>query len=111
MCDGGVMICMRSADDSCNASRQCRTATANAPWVWRTALGMPVVPELKTNKASDFRRGRFEGSLTRRDGFIQREHGHQLGEHRMVADGVRRLGQRECMLDLCALPCRADQDR
>ena len=111
MCDGGVMICMRSADDSRNASRQCRTATANAPWVWRTALGMPVVPELKTNNASDSGGGGCEGSLTRRDGFIQRHHGHQLGEHRIVADGVRRLGQRERMLDLCALPCRADQDR
>jgi hypothetical protein len=29
MCDGGVMICMRSADDKSSASRQCCTATAN----------------------------------------------------------------------------------
>ena len=52
MCEGGVTICMRSADVRPRASRQCRTATANALCVCRTALGMPVVPELNTNSAS-----------------------------------------------------------
>ena len=31
MCDGGVMICIRSADDRCSASRQCRTADRERP--------------------------------------------------------------------------------
>ena len=35
MCDGGVTICMRSADVNPRASRQCRTAAANA------AVGVP----------------------------------------------------------------------
>lgn len=52
MCDGGVMICMRSAAVRPSASRQCSMAAANPAWLWRTALGMPVVPELNTNSAS-----------------------------------------------------------
>ena len=52
MCDGGVTICMRSAAVIPSASRQCRTAAAKDRWVWRTALGRPVVPELKTSTAS-----------------------------------------------------------
>ena len=52
MCEGGVMICMRSADERPSAARQCATAAANAPRVCRTALGIPVVPELNTNSAS-----------------------------------------------------------
>ena len=44
-------------------------------------------------------------------GLVERQHRHQLGEHRMVADRVRRRGQRERVLDLGALPRRAQQDR
>lgn len=53
MCDGGVRICIRSFGVSPNAARQCATAAAKPPCVCRTALGMPVVPELKTNSASE----------------------------------------------------------
>ena len=52
MCDGGVMICMRSVADSPSAARQCSIATANARCVCLAALGMPVVPELNTSRAS-----------------------------------------------------------
>ena len=52
MCEGGVTICKRSAAVIPRASRQCRTPAANDRWVWRTAFGKPVVPELKTSTAS-----------------------------------------------------------
>jgi hypothetical protein len=52
MCDGGVAICNRSVGPSWSARPQWPTAAANEAWVWRTALGRPVVPELKTKTAS-----------------------------------------------------------
>ena len=53
MCDGGVMICRRSLDESASAARQWAMATEKAPWVCLTAFGIPVVPELNTNTASE----------------------------------------------------------
>ncbi|CNI64752.1 Uncharacterised protein [Mycobacterium tuberculosis] len=52
MCDGGVATWMRSRFVSCSASRHCPTAVSSDAWVCRTALGRPVVPELKTSSAS-----------------------------------------------------------
>jgi hypothetical protein len=80
MCDGGVAICNRSVGPSWSARPQWPTAAANEAWVWRTALGRPVVPELKTKTASPAGRHRPHRVDLRRDRIIEAEHGHQLGQ-------------------------------
>ena len=52
MCDGGVATWNRSSGPSPSASHQCRVARPIERCVCRTALGSPVVPELKTRTAS-----------------------------------------------------------
>ncbi len=44
-------------------------------------------------------------------GVVEMQHRHQSGQHRMVPDGVGRIGQRKCVVDLVALPRGADQHR
>ncbi len=43
------------------------------------------------------------------DRLVEMQHRHQIRQHRMVADGVRRIRQCQRVLDLVALPGRADQ--
>ena len=54
--------------------------------------------------------GRGEFPRTWRDGVVEVQHRHHLGQHRMVADRMCRGGQGKGMLDLGSLPCRAQQD-
>ena len=79
--------------------------------MWRTALGMPVVPELNTNTASSSGSGsrRFGDGARRAIGSSRCSIGIRLGQHRVVADGVAGRCQRQRMRDLAALPGRADQ--
>ncbi len=53
MCEGGVATWKRSSGPSPMPSIQCVVAARSDRWVWRTALGMPVVPELKTSRTSE----------------------------------------------------------
>ncbi len=111
MCDGGVMICMRSADDKSSALRQCCTATANEACVWRTALGIPVVPELKTNSASDSGAG---ASKDRSPGVIASSNdsiGIDSASTGWSPTAYPGLVSAERVLHLGALPRRAEQDR
>ena len=112
MCDGGVAIWIRSRLVSCSASRQCRTASSNAAWVCRTAFGRPVVPELNTSTASAVRRpASRRGSAREVIGSSRCSIGIKPGQHRMVADGVGRVGERQRVVDLVVLPRGADQHR
>ena len=52
MCDGGVATWNRSSGPRPRAAHQSVVARPIEAWVWRTALGRPVVPELKTRTAS-----------------------------------------------------------
>ncbi len=52
MCDGGVATWKRSSWVSPRARHQCAVPSAMERWVWRTALGLSVVPELNTKTAS-----------------------------------------------------------
>ena len=52
MCDGGVATWNRSSGPSPRAATQWSVARPSEAWVWRTALGRPVVPELNTRTAS-----------------------------------------------------------
>ena len=52
MCEGGVATWNRSSGPSPRAAHQCAVACPMESWVWRTALGRPVVPELKTSTDS-----------------------------------------------------------
>ena len=52
MCDGGVATWKRSSGPRPRAAHQWAVALVIEPWVWRTAFGSPVVPELKTRTAS-----------------------------------------------------------
>ena len=52
MCDGGVATWKRSSGPSPSAAHQCRVPCPIERWVWRTAFGQPVVPELNTSTAS-----------------------------------------------------------
>ena len=83
---------------------------ANPPWVCRTALGIPVVPELNTNSASASGAGASNG---RRPGVTgsSSAHRHQPGEHRVIADGVRRAWSPQGRARLRSPPRRAEQDR
>ena len=52
MWNGGVAIWNRSSAVRPSADPQMTMAAPMLEWVWRTALGMPVVPELNTSTAS-----------------------------------------------------------
>ena len=52
MCDGGVATWKRSSGPRPSAWHQCAVAWPIERWVWRTAFGSPVVPELNTSTAS-----------------------------------------------------------
>ena len=52
MWKGGVAIWNRSSAVRPSADPQMTMAAPMLEWVWRTALGMPVVPELNTSTAS-----------------------------------------------------------
>ena len=52
MCEGGVATWNRSSAPRPRAVHQCAVAWPIDRWVWRTALGRPVVPELNTSTAS-----------------------------------------------------------
>ena len=52
MCDGGVATWNRSSGPRPSAAHQCDVARPIDACVWRTALGNPVVPELKTRITS-----------------------------------------------------------
>ena len=53
----------------------------------------------------------LEGPFPRGDAVIQRQHRHQTREHGVIADGVRRLGHRERVLNFGFPPRGAQQDR
>ena len=123
MCEGGVATWNRSSGPSPRTVHQCPVACPIEPWVWRTALGSPVVPELKTRTASSARphlAGRRAGPTVGEraaDGSsrsVTPSAPRQLGEQGdavAVGHGVDRCGQVEGVADLGRLPGRAQEDR
>ena len=109
MCDGGVMICIRSVADSSSASRHCRTAAANAAVGVAHRLRHAGGAGTEHQQRVGAGRRRRERPLARCDRLVEVQHRHQFGEQCLIADGVRRPAERECVLDLEALPGRADQ--
>ncbi len=91
MCEGGVMICMRSVDVM---------PSAVAPVTDRGREGaVGVADRLGHSRGAraehEHRIGRGIGCVelaqSRRDGFVEVQHRHHVGQHRVVADRVRRL--------------------
>ncbi len=52
MWEGGVATWKRSSAPRPSAAHQWAVACPRERWVWRTALGIPVVPELNTRITS-----------------------------------------------------------
>ena len=86
MCDGGVATWKRSSAVRPRASTQWRVPAPSEAWVWRTAFGMPVVPELNT---------RIDSSSARAVG---------LGQGRAIAAEERRPAWRASSTSITAAP-------
>ena len=113
MCDGGVVTWNRSASVSPSASTQCRVATRSDRCVCLTALGIPVVPELKTRTASaSGEHLHTVGRLVRHGDGIDVGDGQHLpedGHRRPVRHAVHRFREADGVLDLGRLPGRTDE--
>ena len=124
MWNGGVAICNRSALVRPSASTQWRVPWNIVRWVWQTAFGSPVVPELNTMTARSSRSmssgpagtstaGTSSMERSTSDGArapIGRPSRAEVGRPRPVGDEVGRLGDRERVFDLAFTPRRADHD-
>ena len=117
MCTGGVAIWKRSLSVSPSAVIQCSTPWPIERWVWRTAFGKPVVPELNTSTASASTSSTCQTAM-----LSDSTGGSSSGERRELRRGVRErrppcgVGDREMrchhvarVRDLAGLPRRAAQ--
>ena len=125
MCEGGVATWNRSSGPRPRAWHQCSVAWPIERWVWRTALGSPVVPELKTSTDSSVSpmasvAGRVRlaaASASSVAGSSRSVTDPARGARassavaRPVGDGVDGPGQLEGVADLERLPRRAEQHR
>ena len=99
MCDGGVATWKRSSWPSPSAVTQCAVPRSMDRWVWRTALGRSVVPELKTKTASSVslhgdRRGRRVAGAVDHGGGARRRRGRGRRPRRAARPAGRRPARR-----------------
>ncbi len=104
MWDGGVITCMRSVVGQLQRLAPVAYRDGQRGVGVPDRLGQAGGPGAEHEHRIGFRRGRIDRADRRGDRLVQMKHRHQLGQHRMIPDCVRRRGQRQRMADLGLLP-------
>lgn len=110
MWDGGVITCRRSAGEP---QRAAPVPDRGGQRGMRVPNGFGHPGRARAEHQDRVRPGVgcLRWARRRAERLIQMKHRHRLGEHRLVAHGVRRPGQRKRVADLRLLPRGTEQHR